>query len=82
MDAIQCLTPMISFGIFGFIKSMDAGHRYSARLEKAILVVGDTVVNIVPPAPDRQLRLSRSDITEVLYASPKQNNSHIPDNPP
>ena len=46
MDAIQCLTPMISFGIFGFIKSIDAGHRYSARLEKAILVVGDTVFGI------------------------------------
>lgn len=46
MDAIQCLTPMISFGIFGLIKSMDAGHRHSARLKKAVLAVGDTVFGI------------------------------------
>lgn len=46
MDAIQCLTPMISFGIFGFMKSMDAGRRHSVRLERAVFVIGDTVFGI------------------------------------
>lgn len=46
IDAIQCMTPIISFGIFGFIKSMDAGHSYSAGMKKAILAVGDTAFGI------------------------------------
>lgn len=46
MEAIQCLTPLISFGIFGFIKSVDAGHIYSARGEKIILAVGNTAFGI------------------------------------
>lgn len=39
MDAIQCLTLMIGFGIFGFRKSIDAGNRHAARLEKAVLAI-------------------------------------------
>ena len=39
MDAIQCLTLMIGFGIFGFMKSIDAGNRHAARLEKAVLAI-------------------------------------------
>ncbi len=46
MDAIQCLTPIISFGIFGFIKSMDAGHLCPARAKKVILAVGETTFGI------------------------------------
>lgn len=46
MEAIQCFTPIVSFGIFGFIKCMVAGHPHSARLKKAILAVGDTAFGI------------------------------------
>ena len=46
MDAIQCLTLMIGFGTFRFRKSIDAGKRHAARLEKAVLAVGDTVFGI------------------------------------
>lgn len=46
MEAIQCFTPIVSFGIFGFIKCTVAGHPHSARLKKAILAVGDTAFGI------------------------------------
>ena len=46
MEAIQCFTPIVSFGIFGFIKCVAARHSYSARLKKAILAVGDTAFGI------------------------------------
>lgn len=46
MDAVQCLTPIISFGIFGFIKSVDKRYLHSAGLKRMILAAGDTVFGI------------------------------------
>ena len=37
MEAIQCFTPIVSFGIFGFIKCVAARRSYSARLKKPSL---------------------------------------------
>ncbi len=39
MDLNGDLTLMIGFGIFGFRKSIDAGKRHAARLEKAVLAI-------------------------------------------
>ena len=46
-DALKYgLTPIISFGIFGFIKSVDKRYLHSAGLKRMILAAGDTVFGI------------------------------------
>lgn len=46
MDLIQCFTMFIAFGIFGFVKRMDAGYLHSMRLKKAVIAVGGTAFGI------------------------------------
>lgn len=45
-DSMQCLTPIIAVGIFGFIKEMDARFFHSAKLKKTMTAVGGTTFGI------------------------------------
>ena len=46
MDLIQCFAPFIIFGIFGFVKRMDARYVHSVKLKKVIIAVGSTAFGI------------------------------------
>ena len=46
MDLIQCFTPVITLGIFGFVKRMDARYVHSVKLKKVIIAVGSTAFGI------------------------------------
>ena len=45
-DLLQCFTPLISSGIFGVIKRMDARFLHSERLKKAVIAIGSTTFGI------------------------------------
>lgn len=46
IDLIQCFTPIISVGFFGFIKRLDARYFHSVKLRKVITAVGSTTFGI------------------------------------
>ena len=46
MDLIQCFTPFITLGVFGFVKRFDARYVHSRILQKVIIAVGSTAFGI------------------------------------
>lgn len=46
MNLIQCFTPIISCGIFGFVKEIDASYFYSEKIKKIVTIMGSTTFGV------------------------------------